>query len=150
MTNSKTERYKIAKVIEDYPSKWKVLLKWAIIQMKIGHYTDIHSIKFFWNYATQVHSCYPTCSVPFFNIYIMKANIHLKEHFYLGRGLPHTYHSSLMITPPSKERVAKGVYVTLCGRQILQIGKVNWDHNFPFLIFEVSTLIKGQVVCEFF
>lgn len=113
MTNSKTERYKIAKVIEDYPSKWKVLLKWAIIQMKIGHYTDIHSIKFVWNYATQVHSCYPTCSVPFFNIYIMKANIHLKEHFYLGRGLPHTYHSSLMITPPSKERVAKGVYVTL-------------------------------------
>ena len=132
MTNSKTERYKIAKVIEDYPSKWKVLLKWAIIQMKIGHYTDFHSIKFVWNYATQVHSCYPTCSVPFFNIYIMKANIHLKEHFYLGRGLPHTYHSSLMITPPSKERVAKGVYVTLCGRQILQIGKVNWDHNFPF------------------
>ena len=44
MTNSKTERYKIAKVIEDYPSKWKVLLKWAIIQMKIGHYTDIHEI----------------------------------------------------------------------------------------------------------
>ena len=41
MTNSKTERYKIAKVIEDYPSKWKVLLKWAVIQIKIGHYTDI-------------------------------------------------------------------------------------------------------------